>query len=154
MHATKKRKTGATEEDIRRVQEEDIEMAEDGQSDSESSSGEDSGEDAADGESVSENETGDEEESEDSDEELVNNRQANGSKPLDKKRKSSEISPDQLNSMYESKSSLFKLETDELLKEVQINYEKRMAPVVKLLHKLKEVIDGIPEREPVAVSET
>ncbi|KAH0562575.1 hypothetical protein GP486_002742 [Trichoglossum hirsutum] len=46
------------------------------------------------------------------------------------------------------KSSMFKLQLDELLAEVQPNYVKRMAPVENALRKLKTIIERIPDREP------
>lgn len=49
------------------------------------------------------------------------------------------------------KSSLFKLQVDELLTEVQPNYEKRLKGVDDLLRKLKGLIEGIAERSPVSV---
>ena len=49
------------------------------------------------------------------------------------------------------KSSMFKLQLDELLAEVQPNYEKRMVPVENALRKLKAVIERIPDREPLDV---
>ncbi|KAL2072272.1 hypothetical protein VTL71DRAFT_11615 [Oculimacula yallundae] len=51
------------------------------------------------------------------------------------------------------KSSLFKLQVDELLAEVQPNYEKRLNGVDDLLRKLKGLIEGIVEREAVSVAE-
>ncbi|KAG4443141.1 hypothetical protein IFR05_001373 [Cadophora sp. M221] len=51
------------------------------------------------------------------------------------------------------KSSLFKLQVDELLAEVQPQYEKRLKGVDDLLRKLKGLIEGIAERSPVSVSE-
>ncbi|KAL5323390.1 hypothetical protein ACEPPN_007925 [Leptodophora sp. 'Broadleaf-Isolate-01'] len=51
------------------------------------------------------------------------------------------------------KSSLFKLQVDELLTEVQPNYEKRLKGVDDLLRKLKGLIEGIAERSPVSVPE-
>ncbi|KAH9210098.1 pre-rRNA processing protein-like protein Utp22, partial [Leptodontidium sp. 2 PMI_412] len=51
------------------------------------------------------------------------------------------------------KSSLFKLQVDELLTEVQPNYEKRLKGVDDLLRKLKGLIEGIAERSPVSIPE-
>ncbi|KAI9773444.1 MAG: hypothetical protein M1840_007660 [Geoglossum simile] len=51
------------------------------------------------------------------------------------------------------KSSMFKLQLDELLAEVQPNYEKRMAPIEDTLRRLKAVIEQIPDREPVDAAE-
>jgi hypothetical protein len=49
------------------------------------------------------------------------------------------------------KSSMFKLQLDELLAEVQPNYEKRMVPIENALRRLKAVIEQIPDREPADV---
>jgi hypothetical protein len=49
------------------------------------------------------------------------------------------------------KSSMFKLQLDELLDEVQPRYERRMVPVENALRKLKSVIERVPDREPVDV---
>ncbi|CZR57424.1 related to nucleolar RNA-associated protein (NRAP) [Phialocephala subalpina] len=51
------------------------------------------------------------------------------------------------------KSSLFKLQVDELLAEVQPNYEKRLSGVNEALRKLKTSLEGIEDREPGSVSE-
>ena len=48
-------------------------------------------------------------------------------------------------------SSMFKLQLDELLAEVQPNYEKRMASIENALRRLKAVIEQIPDREPADV---
>lgn len=53
--------------------------------------------------------------------------------------------------MYEYKSNVFRMETEELLKEVRLSYQKRMAPAEKVLHKLKSVIEAIPERLDIPV---
>lgn len=53
--------------------------------------------------------------------------------------------------MYEYKSNVFRMETDELLKEVRLSYQKRMAPAEKVLHKLKSIIEAIPERLDISV---
>ena len=50
------------------------------------------------------------------------------------------------------KSSLFKLQVDELLAEVQPNYEKRLSRVNEALRKLKTSLEGIEDREPGSVS--
>lgn len=50
------------------------------------------------------------------------------------------------------KSNLFKLQVDELLSEVQPNYEKRLSGVDELLRKLKGWIEGIGDRAAVSVS--
>lgn len=53
--------------------------------------------------------------------------------------------------MYEYKSNVFRMETDELLKEVRLSHQKRMAPAEKVLHKLKSVIEALPERLDIPV---
>jgi U3 small nucleolar RNA-associated protein 22 len=50
------------------------------------------------------------------------------------------------------KSSLFKLQVDELLHEVEPNYEKRFRGMKEALHKLKGLIEGIEERDALPVS--
>jgi U3 small nucleolar RNA-associated protein 22 len=50
------------------------------------------------------------------------------------------------------KSSLFKLQVDELLREVAPKYEKQFSGVSEALHKLKGLIEGIAEREALSVS--
>lgn len=54
--------------------------------------------------------------------------------------------------MYEYKSNVFRMETEELLKEVRLKYQKRMAPAEKALHRLKGVIEAFPEHLDVSVS--
>lgn len=54
--------------------------------------------------------------------------------------------------MYEYKSNVFRMETDEMLAEVKVDYQKRMGSVEKALHKLKNIIDNIPGNEPTLVS--
>lgn len=49
------------------------------------------------------------------------------------------------------KSSMFKLQIDELLNEVRPNYEKRAAGIKSALHQLKNVIEGIEDREPLPI---
>lgn len=58
----------------------------------------------------------------------------------------------QLTQMYEYKSNVFRMETAELLAEVTVDYQKRMGPVEKALHKLKSIIDNISTKEPAMVS--
>lgn len=53
--------------------------------------------------------------------------------------------------MYEYKSNVFRMETDELLKEVRLSYQKRMVPAEKVLHKLKSIIEALPERLDISV---
>lgn len=53
--------------------------------------------------------------------------------------------------MYEYKSNVFRMETEELLREVRLNYQKHMAPAEKVLHKLKSIIEDIPERLDISV---
>lgn len=50
------------------------------------------------------------------------------------------------------KTNLFKLQVDELLAEVQPNYEKRLKGVDDLLRKLKGLIESIGDRDAVSVS--
>ena len=50
------------------------------------------------------------------------------------------------------KSSLFKLQVDELLSEVRPNYEKRLSGVDDALRRLKGLIEGIGERDALPVS--
>jgi len=57
-----------------------------------------------------------------------------------------------LTQMYEYKSNVFRMETDELLAEVKVDYKKRMGSVEKALHRLKRIIDSIPAKEPAMVS--
>jgi len=45
------------------------------------------------------------------------------------------------------KSSIFKLQVDEMLAEVRPNYEKRLAGVDQALHRLNSLIEGIEGRE-------
>ena len=52
---------------------------------------------------------------------------------------------------YESKSSVFRMETEELLSEIRVDYRKRMAPVEKMLHRLKNIIDEIPRKTDATV---
>ena len=51
------------------------------------------------------------------------------------------------------RSVLFKLQIDELLREVVPNYEKRFSGLNEALHKLKSVIEGIQERDALPVSD-
>jgi U3 small nucleolar RNA-associated protein 22 len=51
------------------------------------------------------------------------------------------------------KSSLFKLQVDELLREVAPSYEKRFGGLTETLHKLKGLIEGIEERDALSVSQ-
>jgi len=50
------------------------------------------------------------------------------------------------------RTSLFKLQVDELLREVAPNYEKRFGGLTAALHKLKGLIEGIEERDALSVS--
>jgi len=52
---------------------------------------------------------------------------------------------------YESKSSVFQMETEELLCEIRVDYRKRMAPIEKMLHRLKNIIDEIPRKTDATV---
>lgn len=49
------------------------------------------------------------------------------------------------------KSSMFKLQVDEMLAEVQPSYEKRLSGVNEALKKLKEHIESIGDRGPASV---
>jgi len=49
------------------------------------------------------------------------------------------------------KSSLFKLQVDEMLSEVKPDYEKRFGPVDNALRRLKTLIEAIPASEPAPV---
>lgn len=54
--------------------------------------------------------------------------------------------------MYSYKSNVFRMETEEMLQQVTLNYDsKRMAAVEKILHQLKSTIDAIPERKGLKV---
>ncbi|SLM40170.1 Nrap protein [Lasallia pustulata] len=50
-------------------------------------------------------------------------------------------------------STMFKLQMDELLAEMRPDYERRLKKVEKALHKLKGILEHIPERDPLPVSE-
>jgi U3 small nucleolar RNA-associated protein 22 len=50
------------------------------------------------------------------------------------------------------RSSLFKLQVDELLAEVQPNYEKRLSGVNEALRRLKTLLEGIEDCDPISVS--
>ena len=47
---------------------------------------------------------------------------------------------------------MFKLQMDELLAEIQPDYERRLKKVEKALYKLKRILERIPDREPMPVS--
>ncbi|KAF7943256.1 hypothetical protein EAE96_011186 [Botrytis aclada] len=49
------------------------------------------------------------------------------------------------------KSSIFKLQVDELLNEVRPNYEKRAAGIKSALNQLKNAIEGIEDHEPLLI---
>ena len=49
-------------------------------------------------------------------------------------------------------SNMFKLQLDELLAEMRPDYERRLKKVEKALHKLKGILEHIPERDPLPVS--
>lgn len=51
-------------------------------------------------------------------------------------------------------SNMFKLQMDELLAEMRPDYERRLKKVEKALHKLKAILERIPEQEPLPVSLT
>ncbi|KAE8148814.1 Nrap protein [Aspergillus avenaceus] len=46
------------------------------------------------------------------------------------------------------KSSFFKLQLDELLSDSRVNYDKHISRLQSTLHKLKDTIEGIPDRPP------
>ena len=50
------------------------------------------------------------------------------------------------------KSNMFKLQVDEMLAEVQPNYEKRASVIDDTLRKLKGLIEGLEPCEPLSVS--
>jgi U3 small nucleolar RNA-associated protein 22 len=51
------------------------------------------------------------------------------------------------------KSSFFKLQMDELLTGLRPNYEKRISKLQDTLHKLKDVIENLPENPPKSIAE-
>ncbi len=51
------------------------------------------------------------------------------------------------------KSSMFKLQLDEMLLEVRPNYAKLLEPIDNALRKLKTLIEDIEDREPLTVSQ-
>ena len=54
--------------------------------------------------------------------------------------------------MYSYKSNVFRMETEEMLNEVAFNYgSKRVAAVEQTLHRLKDLIDAVPERKGLKV---
>jgi U3 small nucleolar RNA-associated protein 22 len=63
--------------------------------------------------------------------------------------------PDAFNGVYVGntyKSNLFKLKVDELLKQVEVDYARLEEPINALLRTLKEIIEAIPNRDPISVS--
>ncbi|KAI9738386.1 MAG: hypothetical protein M1834_008889 [Cirrosporium novae-zelandiae] len=52
-----------------------------------------------------------------------------------------------------SKSGLFKLQIDELLADIHPKYEKHMPKLERILRKIKNIIEGIPDSEPVSIAE-
>lgn len=50
------------------------------------------------------------------------------------------------------KSSIFKLQVDEMLEEVRPNYAKQLHSVDNSLRRLKDLIEGIEDRGPLSVS--
>ena|SRR5438046_10488378 len=48
-------------------------------------------------------------------------------------------------------SSKFVLQLDEMLAEVRPDYEKRLAPMESVLRKLKDIIEQLPDVEPLSV---
>ncbi|KAJ5162442.1 hypothetical protein N7492_007834 [Penicillium capsulatum] len=51
------------------------------------------------------------------------------------------------------KSSFFKLQMDELLAGLRPNYDKQISKLQETLHKVKDVIENLPEKAPKSVSE-
>ncbi|KAJ5594539.1 uncharacterized protein N7459_000747 [Penicillium hispanicum] len=51
------------------------------------------------------------------------------------------------------KSSFFKLQMDELLTGLRLNYDKRVSVLQDALHKLKDTIESLPDRPPTLISE-
>lgn len=49
-------------------------------------------------------------------------------------------------------SNMFKLQVDELLAEMRPDYERKLKKVEKALHKLKAILERIPEQKPLPVS--
>ena len=64
------------------------------------------------------------------------------------KRKQQEQNPSAAYSGESYKSSLFKLQVDEMLSEVKPDYSKRFGPVDNAMRKLKTLIETIPARNP------
>ncbi|KAI9844485.1 MAG: hypothetical protein M1837_005568 [Sclerophora amabilis] len=52
-----------------------------------------------------------------------------------------------------SRSSMFKLQVDELLTEIRPDYERRRTSIEKTLRRLKSVIEELPDREGTSISE-
>ena len=72
-----------------------------------------------------------------------------------KRRKLDHVQDDENDALYAGglyKSSMFKLQVDEMLAEVQPNYEKRAGVIDDALRKLKGFIEGIEDREALSVS--
>lgn len=128
MHVTKKRKTGPGEQAI--AERVDDNTAPHGGSDSES-------------------------EAESGDEMSVDEKEKNGGPEkktkVPQKRNSAAVPLEKLNEGFESKSSYFQMETEELLKQTKVNYEGKLSTVVKMVHRIREIIEKIPERKPAPV---
>jgi hypothetical protein len=72
-----------------------------------------------------------------------------------KRRKIDHAQDDENDALYAGglyKSSMFKLQVDEMLAEVQPNYEKRAAVIDDALRKLKGLVEDIEDREALSVS--
>jgi U3 small nucleolar RNA-associated protein 22 len=71
-----------------------------------------------------------------------------------KRRKLDHAQDDENGALYAEgsyKSSMFKMQADEMLAEVQPNYEKRSPVMDDALRTLKGLIEGIEDREPLSV---
>jgi U3 small nucleolar RNA-associated protein 22 len=71
-----------------------------------------------------------------------------------KRRKLDHAQDDENDALYAGgsyKSSMFKLQVDEMLAEVQPNYEKRAGAIDDALRRLKGLIEGIGDREALSV---
>lgn len=58
-----------------------------------------------------------------------------------------------LSVMGQYKSNLFKLELDEMLAEVRMNPQKKLAGAEKLLHQLRNLIDGLPGKDGISAAD-
>lgn len=58
-----------------------------------------------------------------------------------------------LSVMGQYKSNVFKLELDEMLAEVRMSPQKKLAGAEKLLHHLRNLIDGLPGKEGISIAD-